>query len=153
MIGAIQSNFGGTLPRLAENALTDTQKTEVSALLADYDPDNLSSETASEIVSGIKELGISPGVGLATALNDAGFKPFEIANLAGIGREGGPPPPPPGIGPGQGAGSVDSDLVSLVLDALENSETEDGQSPWSNLFSALEEAGYDPTQPVVDFYA
>jgi hypothetical protein len=154
--------------------LTEQQGQKLTELLTNYDADNLSENDAKEIVSQIKELGIKPGSGLASALETSGIDAKGLAELAGIqGAEGakpsgGPPGgggpggsggPPPGGG-GKGRDSVDDTAVSLIADALESytsatSSTSESttESFWSVLEPALQAAGYDTTKSVIDFYA
>ncbi|MBZ2160412.1 hypothetical protein [Alteromonas stellipolaris] len=93
MISSVNSSAiqAGMPPRPEGQALSDTQKESVSAILSSYDPENLSSEDAASIVEQFKEAGIEPSKSLNTALNSAGFEGKNIAELAGMGK---PPPPP-----------------------------------------------------------
>ncbi len=67
-------------------ALNTTQSESLLALLSNYDPKNLSHSDASDIVSGIREIGIKAGRGLGELLLQTGFKPGEIAQKAGVSR-------------------------------------------------------------------
>lgn len=141
--------------------LTEEQNQKLTNFLSNYNSDNLSDGDAKEIISQIKELGITPGSGLASVLTEAGMDVKGLAEQAGIGGPsgaGGPPPggPPPG-GPPPGANgrdSVDDTLVSLIEDAAQSyEESDDAESIWSILEPTLQEAGYDTSQPVIDFYS
>lgn len=137
-------------PRQSSEPLSDEQKAGLNALLEDYDSDTISDSDADDIVSGIKDLGISAGPGLASALSDAGFDPQAIGQKGGGDR---PPPPPPPPDGGQGRDSVDSAVLSLFTDALEANSGSSESGDWSGLMSTLEEAGIDTSKPIFDFYA
>ncbi|SNR61416.1 hypothetical protein [Puniceibacterium sediminis] len=166
------TNSGVMLSQNRQNSpLTQNQSTKLAETLSRYDADNLSDDDAKALVTSIRELGIKAGSGLADALGAAGIDAGDLAQKAGIGGPGGPPggkggpggPPPGGKGgppPGGGQGakgveSVDEAVVSLIKDAAEAYEaSEDEESSFADILAAkLEEAGYDPSQPVVDFYA
>ncbi|MEP4198825.1 MAG: hypothetical protein ABJL99_24640 [Aliishimia sp.] len=144
--------------------MTEEQGQKLADLLSQYDAENLSDEDAEDIVSQIKELGIEPGAGLATGLADAGFDARGLAEQAGIagnGPPGGGPPdggsrpkgPPPG-GSFQGVDSVDSAAVSLIADVVESFQNSDEtDSLWDVLEPALQDAGYDTSQSIIDFYS
>jgi hypothetical protein len=154
---------------LQASKLTDQQGQKLTELLTNYDAENLSEKDAKEIVSQIKELGIKSGSGLASALETAGIDAKGLAEKAGIqgpqgGQPNGPPPgggggpggagrPPPGGG-GKGRDSVDETAVSLIADAVKTYNSSDtSDSLWSVLEPELQNAGYDTTKSVIDFYA
>lgn len=127
------------------NTLTQSQSSSLSAVLSGYDANNLSESDAQSIVSAIKELGIEPGKALGDALNDAGFDPHEIADLAGLGPNkggsaGGPPPP--------------SDGVQASIDFLEELDI-DSESSLEEIIAALEQlkegTSLADDESVVDF--
>lgn len=141
-----------------ESKMTNEQSEKLSSLLESYDADSLSDDDAKKLVSEIKELDIQPGADLANALGESGIDARGLAEQAGIGRggEGGRPPPPPGGDQGsKGAASVDDAAVSLISDAVAAYEAsnDESESLQSILLSAMEEAGYDPSEPLVSFYA
>ena len=147
------------VPR-SESKMTSDQSEKLSALLESYDADSLSDEKAKALVSEIEDLGIQPGSDLTTALADSGIDPNGLAEQAGIGKgkEGNrpPPPPPPDGGQGfQGVDSVDDTAVSLISDAVEAYQTSDDETATLESFlnTAMEEAGYDTSQPLISFYA
>ncbi|MEP3345448.1 MAG: hypothetical protein ABJN34_11410 [Litoreibacter sp.] len=149
-------------PLSREPKLTESQGKELTNFLSDYDGDNLSDENAREIVSKIRDLGITPGSGLANVLSDAGIDARSLTQQAGIGPVARAPaeadvavrPPPPPEGAGRGGESVDDAVVSLISDAVKAyEESDDAENLWSVLKPALQEAGYDTTQPLVDFYS
>jgi hypothetical protein len=67
-------------------------------------------------VSQVKDLGISPGKGLAHAMEAQGFDAKGIGEAGGV-KGGRPPPPPEGEG---GNVTVDSVAVSMLNDLIES---------------------------------
>lgn len=141
--------------------MTEEQGQDLTDFLADYDTDDLSEDDAKQIVSKIQELGITPNADLASVLSGSGIEMQALGELAGISPPeggppaGGPPPggPPPSGGP-RGSESVDETVVSMIAEAVEAYEDSDGsESLWSILEPALQEAGYDTSQPMIDFYS
>ncbi len=150
--------------------ISDEQAEKLTDFLSNYDTNDLSDDDAKDIVSQIKELGISPSSDLTSALGDAGINAKDLAEQAGIGGASGPggsggpggpggadrpPPPPPPPQETQGISSVDESIVTLIADAVEtyaDSDEEDGSS-WNAVSSALEEAGYDTSVSLIDFYS
>jgi hypothetical protein len=148
-----------------KNALSTEQSEKLSASLSNYDTKNLTTEDALKIVAEIKELGIREGAGLESALSEAGIDAQALAEQAGIkgGEDAGRPPPPPpfpqdggpsGSGEASGTSSLDEGIVSLIADAVESYAESDDETEtvWSLLQPALEEAGYDTSEPLIDFY-
>lgn len=160
---AISGLSGYQQPQHQTTKITEQQGKDLTEFLSEYDAENLSDENAKEIVAKIQDLGIVPGAGLASVLSEAGVDARGLAEQAGIsGPSGAGGPPggprgaggPPPSGGGKGAESVDDAVVSLIADAVSAFEdSEDAESLWSILEPALEEAGYDTTQPVIDFYS
>ncbi|MEP1792976.1 hypothetical protein [Parasphingorhabdus sp.] len=149
------ASYNGTMQPTA-NRLTETQSQQLTEVLSNYDPDALSDDDAKNLVSEIKELGIQPSTGLANALSEVGTNAKDLGEKAGV-KEGPHPsggkkgPPPEG---GRGVESVDDALISLISDAVETYETsEESESLWSILETSLEEAGYDTSESLVDFYS
>lgn len=138
--------------------ITEEQSEKLSELLSDYDADNLSDDDAQTIVTQVKELGITAGSELASALADAGFDAKELAEQAGIGggdRPKGPPPPPPPPQETQGVSTVDDAVVQLIADAVEAYDVsqEEEATLGEAVLAALEEAGYDSSESPIDFYS
>lgn len=147
--------------------LTDEQAEGLTEILENYDSSDLSDDDAKDLVDQIKELGITAGSDLTSALSDVGIDARSLAEQAGIGgasgpggtgaTEGGegPPPPPPPPQDTQGVSSLDESLVELIAETVESyTESDDEEDTlWSTVSSALEDAGYDTTQTLIDFYA
>lgn len=128
MISSV-TGTGGAMPpppmqQSSSQALSDDQKTTIADILADYDSDNLTAETASSLVDALTEAGIQPGAALAEELADAGFDAREIGDLAGVGSSGQQPPPPPS---GESTEISSEQLTSIAdyLDSLIESGTID----------------------------
>jgi hypothetical protein len=158
------SGYSGMPPPLSQEVkVTEKQGQELTDFLSDYDTENLSDENAKEIVSKIQELGITPGSGLASILGDSGIDARSLVQQAGIsgpsgaggpgGLQGGRPPPP-NDGAGTGSETVDDAVVTLISDAVKAyEESDEAETLWSVLEPALKDAGYDTSQPLVDFYS
>lgn len=136
--------------------MTDEQTDKLAEFLSNYDTENLSVDDAQEIVSEVKGLGITAGADLASALGDAGISAQDLAEQAGVAGADRPkrPPPPPPPTETQGISTVDDAIVQLIADAVEAyDETEEETTLEAAVTSALEEAGYDSSQPVISFYS
>lgn len=134
--------------------LTPEQLSGLAKGLENYDPNNLSPSEAKDIVSRVKDLGISPGRGLASAMADAGFNAREVGQKAGLGKEG--PPPPPGEGgldsPGaKTSGTINSEAITALKRLIEgyagNDITDDD---WTDILTAMDDRGYGLSQTLLD---
>lgn len=137
--------------------MTDEQTDKLAEFLSNYDTENLSDDDAQAIVREVKGLGITAGADLASALGDAGISAQDLAEQAGVAgadRPKRPPPPPPPPTETQGISTVDDAIVQLIADAVEAyDETEEETTLGAVVTSALEEAGYDSSQPLINFYS
>lgn len=136
-------------------SITSQQAEKLTTFFANYDSSKLTESDAKKIVTQIKEIGIRPGSGLESLLSDNGIDAKDLTNQAGIKGGDRPPHPPPEVGHGgsQSKGSVDAGIVVLIADAVEAfAETDDAETVWSLLQPALEEAGYDTSQQMIDVY-
>lgn len=156
---------------LGAKPLSETQQQGLDDLLSIYDAETLSDEDARSLVEGIRDLEIQRGAALTEALGSAGFDARELAAQAGIagkpgggggpGGAGGPPPAGGGGGgPGgaQGSKGPDSAAVQALQSIVEQLEEEasetDADTDFSSLLQqALEDAGIDTSQPILDFRA
>lgn len=139
----------------SSQSLTDAQKTSLAEVIGQYDADDLSDEDAKALVSEISGLGISAGSDLNTALSDAGIDPKGLADQAGIGRGDGPPSPltPSALGTTPDSKEVQT-LLAIMQDLRAQTEAEGTQDDFTALLTqALEDAGYDLSEPNVDFRA
>jgi hypothetical protein len=149
---------------LGARSLSETQKQGLDDLLSSYDAETLSDDDAKSLVEGIKDLDIQPGSALSGALGAAGFDARALATQAGIaGERGGPGraegPGGGGGGPGgaQGAKGPDSAAVQTLQSVLEQleqsaSETDSDEEFGALLTQALQEAGLDPSQSILDYH-
>jgi len=114
------------------STLSSYQKEYIGTLLENYDSSSLSADDAVEIVSALKDQGISASEELAQYMDDAGFSAQEIGDLASVsgGVEGGgkpaggPPPPPPPQG-GNQSSEEEEDYITELLDSLLSTDEED----------------------------
>lgn len=155
-------------------SMTDTQKQELEEVLNSYDTENLTDDDAVSLVSEIKDLGISAGKDLTSALASAGLDARELADQAGLSGTGGPggsggpggpgggkggpggPGGPGGAGGGQSASGPDSAAVqtlqSVVEQLQETYSEEDSEEDFTTLLlQELEAAGLDTSEPILDF--
>ncbi|PYG31677.1 hypothetical protein [Pelagimonas varians] len=158
------------------SSLTNNQKQGLTTLLGDYDTATISDEDAKQIVAGIRELEISSGKGLATALAEAGIDAGNLAEKAGLlkphgglegggpqdgaGRPGGAGGPPGGggrpggasgkEGSGTGANSVAVEVLNSVLETMAEEDDSSTDTFQALLAEQLEAAGLDPSQPIMD---
>lgn len=146
----------GSMPTRSVQAgmtpLTQEQLTGLAKVLENYDADALSQSDAKDIVSQVKDLGITPGRGLASAMADAGFNARDIGQKAGVGKAGPPPPPPPGEGgPGAQSGTINSEAIAalkLLIEGYEGGEITDDD--WNDILTAMDDNGYDLSQTLLD---
>ena len=77
--------------------LTISQRNTLADVLEAYDPNNLNSSDAKEIVNSLKAEGIEPSKALSDTMDDFGFNAKEIGELAQVTNQKNttPPPPPP----------------------------------------------------------
>lgn len=136
--------------------LNTTQSENLQALLSNYDAKNISTTDAEQIVSGVRELGVKAGKGLADAFAQAGFDAKEISDKAGVERSAKgerPPPPPDGSGldiRNLGLDSETSDAVTALSVLLENYDSEAvSNEGWANLYEALG-TSTDSDAPYID---
>jgi len=114
------------------STLSSYQKEYIGALLENYDSSSLSADDATQIVSALKDQGISASEELAKYMNDAGFSAKEIGDLAsaaggieGGGKPAGGPPPPPPPQAGNQSSQEDEDYISELLDSLLSTDDQD----------------------------
>lgn len=123
------------------SALTDDQKQQVTDILSQYDPENMTADDAKAIFDSFREAGIQPGAGLKETVEAAGFDLEQFKPEKG---EGTPPPPPPSN--------------ELDVEQLQSLQTILGQYDLSNLsddeeqtlMSSLQQAGFMGTGVLVD---
>lgn len=146
MIGEIGANLAASSYRGNTARLTESQSAGLQKILSDYDPNNLSTSDAKDIVSQIKDLGIRPGAALAQSLNDAGFDPGELRQAAGLeGQRRSAPPPPPSA---QTGGQIDQTAIDSLTSILENYDLTDlSDADQQNIQSQLNEAGFSYAEP------
>ncbi len=147
--------------------LTDDQKTKIEEILSEYDPNNITEDTAQEIFDKFREAGITPAKGMKEAIEAAGFDADELRSLGmskqqGVGGPQGaggtqPPPPPP-----QQSQELTDEQKSTIEEILSEYDpdniTEDdakeifqkfsdaGIQPAAGMKEAIEEAGFDAEQ-------
>lgn len=147
MIGEIGANLAASSASYRGNAarLTESQSAGLQKILSDYDPNNLSTSDAKDIVSQIKDLGIRPGAALAQSLNDAGFDPGELRQAAGPEGQRRPPPPPP---PPGGDGQIDQTAIDSLASILESYDlTALSDADQESIQSQLNQAGFSYAEP------
>ena len=84
MISSIGSSHAAPAHRGHASSLAAHQRTDLTSLLSQNDPNSVSSDDAKAIVSQIKELGIKPGMEFGETLKAAGFNPGELREAAGV---------------------------------------------------------------------
>lgn len=135
--------------------LTPDQLSGLAKVLENYDPNNLSQSDAKDIVSQLKDLGVAPGRGLASAMADAGFGARGVGQKAGVGKDG-PPPPPPGNGSpespnGQNSGTIDREAIAalkLLIEGYAGNDITDDD--WTDILTAMDDNGYDLSKTLLD---
>jgi len=150
MIDALAGKYSANARPAFANPLSADQKAAVAQILSGFDAKTLTAQSAQAITSKVKDLGISPGIGLAQAFSEAGFDAREIGDLAGV-----KPLSTGGVASeGRGRASLDETLVALmseVADAHQSAEA-GAFDFYDALKSKLEENGYTLSQTNIDFY-
>lgn len=111
-ISSLQGSLSTMGVSSQSQSLTESQKANVASILEDFDADNMTEESALEIMDAIKEAGYSPGPGLAQAIAEAGFDPREIGSFAT--QKQGPPPPPKN----DSVSSLDTETFGQLVEIL-----------------------------------
>jgi hypothetical protein len=137
--------------------MTEETKKQVTDILSQYDPENLSSEDMDAIKKSFKEAGVRPNSELKSMLEDSGFDAKALGDRAREtqGAGGGPPPgsPPPGGGaPPGGVQQASTDQLKQLSSMLEqydlNNLSEDDQT---NISQKLTELGFSASKSKVSF--
>lgn len=142
MVSSIQ-HMGSTMgmnQMRSMQSLTDDQKTKITEILSQYDPENISEEDAKAIFQAFKEAGITPAKGMKEAIEAAGFDAEDL-RAKGMPEMGGkmPPPPPPEEGSGQGMNISALQTLQEILNQYDlSSLTEEEQT---ELYTQLQENG------------
>ncbi|MEP4035947.1 hypothetical protein [Pseudophaeobacter sp.] len=155
--GAIAQGLTSNLYKQSTK-LNEEQTAKVAELLSHGGTGNLKDSTAQTVVSQAKELRLISNSDLASVLADAGFDTSKLTKQAGqglTGRPEGPPPPPPPPQESKGIATVDEAVVELIAQAVEEYDvSQEEQTTLGEAVQAtLEEAGYDSSQPLIDFYS
>lgn len=133
MISGINSTGEMSRPSRMEQNLTADQKTHISEVLGQFDPENLTESDAKSIVEAFSEAGITPGSGLASAMGDLGYDAKSVGDLANIQDQGIRPPPPPPPPPGNAQSSDElSSLVEYFTELMEEKLAESGETELSD---------------------
>ena len=133
--------------------MTEEQAAKLSKFLSSFDGDNLLDPNARTIVFQVKGKELAKGADLAYTLAGASTDPAELAEgtvFGGVKRQ--PPPPPQDT---KGVGTVDDailELIAATVEAYDDTQEAD-MSLGEFILQALGKAGYDISQPVIDFYA
>lgn len=152
--GSIAQGLTSNLYRQSTK-LTEEQTAKLAELLSHVDVGTLKNSTAQNIVTQAKELRLISSSDLASALADAGIDASELAKQSGQSQAGlaeGPPPPPQ---VSKGIATVDEAVVELIAQAVEDYDVsqKDEATLGKSVQAAMKEAGYDSSQPLIDFYS
>jgi|SRR3954451_8669530 len=125
--------------------MTEEAKKQVTDILSQYDPENLSSDDMDAINKSFKEAGIRPNGELKSMLEDSSYNPKALGDRARQtqGADGAPP------GGSQQASSDQIKQLGAVLEQYDlNNLSEDDQS---NISKKLTELGFSATKSKVSF--
>jgi hypothetical protein len=130
------------------------QAEKLAAFLSSFEPDKLLDANARTMLIQVKDPDLGNGKNLDAALAGSGSAAAERAAQSGADaalRADRPLPPQER----QGISTVDDEIVELIAATVEayDSTSEDALSLGDTVLAALEEAGYDKSQPAIDFYA
>ena len=155
--GAIAQGLTSNLYKQSTK-LNEEQTAKVAELLSHVGTGNLKDSTAQTVVAEAKELRLISNADLAAALAEAGIDTSELSKQTGqglMGRPEAPPPPPPPPQESKGIATVDEAIVELIAQAVEDYDVsqEEETTLGEAVLATLEEAGYDSSQPLIDFYS
>ncbi|OIQ42458.1 MAG: hypothetical protein BM560_08580 [Roseobacter sp. MedPE-SWde] len=155
--GAIAQGLTSNLYKQSTK-LNEEQTAKVAELLSHMGTGNLKDSTAQTVVAEAKELRLISNADLAAALAEAGIDTSELSKQTGqglMGRPESPPPPPPPPQESKGIATVDEAIVELIAQAVEDYDVsqEEETTLGEAVLATLEEAGYDSSQPLIDFYS
>lgn len=155
--GAIAQGLTSNLYKQSTK-LNEEQTAKIAELLSHFGTGNLKDSTAQTVVAEAKELRLISNTDLAAALAEAGVDTSELTRQTGqglMGRPEAPPPPPPPPQESKGIATVDEAIVELIAQAVEDFDVsqEDETTLGEAVLATLEEAGYDSSQPLIDFYS
>lgn len=155
--GAIAQGLTSNLYKQSTK-LNEEQTAKIAELLSHFGTGNLKDSTAQTVVAEAKELRLISNADLAAALAEAGVDTSELTRQTGqglMGRPEAPPPPPPPPQESKGIATVDEAIVELIAQAVEDFDVsqEDETTLGEAVLATLEEAGYDSSQPLIDFYS
>ncbi|MEM0929743.1 MAG: hypothetical protein AAGI89_10685 [Pseudomonadota bacterium] len=122
--------------------LSDEQRQGLNDILAQFDPDNLDSDSANKIVDQVKELDIRPSRAFFSAVFEAGFKPREIADLADLPGFERPPSTEDRVN--------EEGLVALAKELGDVAIRDASREQLAEAFKGLAEKGFDLSEPFVD---
>lgn len=163
-ISGISSMQGmmGTMGMRQMTELTDDQKTKIQEILSEYDPENITEETAKEIFEKFREAGITPAKGMKEAIEAAGFDAEKMRSLGmskdkgpgGAQGAGGMPPPPPSELTEEQKDKIDEILSEYDPENITEEQAKEifekfreaGIQPAAGMKEAIEEAGFDAEQ-------
>jgi hypothetical protein len=132
--------------------MTEEAKKQVTDILSQYDPENLSTDDMDAINKSFKEAGVRPSGELKSMLEDSGFDAKALGDRAREtqGPNGGPPPggPPPGGGAQQASTDQLKQLSSMLEQYDLNNLSEDDQT---NISQKLTELGFSASKSKVSF--
>ena len=150
MINSIQGmgqmmGAGGMMPRGKE--LTDDQKSTITDILSQYDPENVSEEDAKAIFQAFKDAGITPAKGMKEVIEAAGFDADDLRSK-GVSDQGMMPPPPP---QNSSANSINLSALQSLQEILSQYDlTNLSESDQTSLISQLEDSGLVFPGSVID---
>lgn len=155
--GAIAQGLTSNLYKQSTK-LNEEQTAKIAELLSHVGTGNLKDSTAQTVVAEAKELRLISNADLAAALAEAGIDTSELSKQTGqglMGRPEAPPPPPPPPQESKGIATVDEAIVELIAQAVEDYDVsqEEETTLGEAVLATLEEAGYDSSQPLIDFYS
>lgn len=128
--------------QFAPPPLSESQKSSINKILADFSSESLSEEDVKSINDAFRAEGIRPSADLRTAIEAAGFEAEDLRPAGGPKGAGGPPPPPPPFS--------DEEAVSALLEILEDFEDETlDEAALSQIQERFQEAGYTPNQSLI----
>jgi hypothetical protein len=123
MISSISSSGMQQINFRSESSskLTEDQKTKLEEILAKYDPENMTDESAKAMMDEIKAAGIGPSREFGQIMNEAGFKPPE--------KPEGPPPQ-------DSAGGVQKEMPDFMIDFMKKQEA--GEVTDADIYSLIQ---------------
>lgn len=137
-------------PNFAASKLSESQKSTISDILSEYDPENITEEDAKEIWQSFQNAGIQPQAGLKEVIETNGFDAEDI-RVKATGEKTPPPPPASGAFGSNRSSTINTSALSTLKDILSNYDLDNLSSDdQDDLLNQIYNAGLTDIGSLID---